>query len=407
LSDLARAFDRAMAALLPDPPAALGLAVSGGGDSMALLHLANHWAAQRDCKLHVATVDHGLRPEAAQECTLVARHAAMIGAPHDILAWEWDHQGNLQASARQARHALLSDWAKGRGIGHICLGHTRDDQAETVLMRLQRGSGVDGLAGMAAQTQHDGLTWLRPLLGLHRAALRDHLRAVGWDWADDPSNDDTRFARVRARQTIEHLALDVDRLAETATHMAQARAVLDHVAAQAARTLVQQDHGDLVLDTAGLRALLPDTRDRLLSAALCWVGQNAYRPRLTALHAAMETPRATLHGCLMVQHGGKLRICREWNAVAQMVTPAPGQWDGRWQIDGPMADGLEIRALGAHGIAQTNRAAWLVPRESALASPSVWDGNRLLSAPLAGLDGEFRANCRALPADWPAYNRAH
>lgn len=396
-----------MAARLPGPPAALGLAVSGGGDSLAMLHLASLWAAGNGCALHVATVNHGLRTEAAQECALVAHRATTLGLSHDVLAWHWDGHGNLQASARQARQLLLADWAQARDVTHIAFGHTRDDQAETLLMRLKRGSGVDGLAGMAARRDQGGVTWLRPLLDIRRDDLRSYLRGIGWDWAEDASNTDPAYERVRTRQAIATLGLDVDRLAETAAHMAAAREVLDHAAAQAARDLLTQDHGDLVFDRARLFALPPDTRERLAAAALCWTGQTPYRPRLGALREALGAQRTTLHGCLLMHKGDHLRICREWKAVADLSAPAPGPWDGRWQIDGPARDGLQIRALGPEGVRQTDRARWHVPHDSVLASPAIWDGPTLVAAPLAGLNPEFRAKCRALPADWPAANHAH
>ncbi|CUX80227.1 MAG: tRNA(Ile)-lysidine synthase TilS [Roseibaca calidilacus] len=407
MSDLADRVARNLDALLPNPPKALGVAVSGGGDSLALMHLASLWAARQGCALHIASVDHGLRPEAAQECALVARHAAGLGAPHDILPWAWDGRGNLQDRARHARQDLLRNWAQTRGVSHIALGHTRDDQAETLLMRLQRGSGVDGLAGMAPARPDGPVTWLRPLLDIRREALRDHLRRMGWDWAEDASNLDPAYERVRTRQAISALGLDVDRLAETAAHMAAARQVLDHAATQAARDIIAQDQGDLVFARERLSALPSDTRERLVAAALCWVGQSPYRPRLAALRAALDRPRATLHGCLLVQRGDSLRICREWNAVADIAAPCPGPWDGRWQIDGPEPDGAEIRALGPEGAAQTDRSAWRLPRESILSSPAIWQDKRLIAAPLAGMPREFRANCRVLPPDWPASHHAH
>ena len=407
MSDLRDRFDRAITALLPDPPHALGLAVSGGGDSMALLHLASQWATAHGCALHVATVDHGLRPEARAECAMVARRCAGLSVPHDILPWAWDGRGNLQDRARQARLDLLRGWAQARGISHIALGHTRDDQAETLLMRLKRGSGVDGLAAMAPARHDGGLTWLRPLLDLRRSALRDDLHGIGWDWAEDASNADTSYERVRIRQAIDALGLDVDRLADTAAHMAAARAVLDHAAAQAAQTVVVQDHGDLVFDRTRLAASPADTRERLVAAGLCWVGQSPYRPRLIALRAALESARATLHGCLLVQTRDSLRLCREWNAVADLSAPAPGPWDGRWQIEGPAETGLLTRPLGTDGAALTDRASWLVPRDSVLASPAIWQEDRLIAAPLAGFNPEFRAKCRALPPDWPAPDHAH
>lgn len=407
MSDLADRVAHKLNALLPRPPTALGLAVSGGGDSLALLHLASLWAARHGCALHVATIDHGLRPESKDECALVTRHATDLNATHDILPWGWDGRGNLQDRARRARQDLLRDWAHGRGIRHIALGHTRDDQAETLLMRLQRGSGVDGLAGMAPARRDGPVTWLRPLLDMRRDTLRDHLRNLGWGWAEDASNLDPAYERVRTRQVIAALGLDVDRLAETAAHMAAARRVLDHAATQAAQAIVTQDFGDLVFNRASLSALPSDTRERLVAAALCWVGQTPYRPRLGALRAALDRPRDTLHGCLMVQRDDSLRICREWNAVGALATPFPGPWDGRWRLDGPAPLGAQIRALGPKGAAQTDRAGWLLPRDSILSSPAIWQDSTLIAAPLAGFAPEFRAKCRALPPDWPASHSTH
>ncbi len=401
--DLHTAFACAMDALYSPPPAALGLAVSGGGDSMALLHLAAHWARDTGCALHVATVDHGLRPDAAREAAMVAARARATGATHTTLHWHWDRQGNLQDRARDGRLQLLAGWAGAQGLGAVALGHTRDDQAETVLLRLMRGSGVDGLAAMAPRRDAGAVAWLRPLLQIDRGALRDHLRAAGWTWADDPGNDDPAYDRVRARQAIAALGIAPARLAATAARMAAARDVLDAAAARAAHDIVTTDHGDLLLDRARLGALPADTRDRLVAAALCWVGQARYRPRLAALRAALGRPRATLHGCLLTRSAATLRISREFNAVAGLRAPAPGAWDGRWRLDGPAAPGLKIAALGPDGLAQTDRAAWRLPRTALLASPAVWDSTgALVAAPLAGLAAAWQANCRALPAGWPA-----
>lgn len=217
----------------------VGLAVSGGGDSTALMLLAADWAPGAGAELHVATIDHGLRPEAAREAEQVAALCREVGIPCQVLRWQgWDRRGNLQDAARRARKALLSGWAAERGIATILTGHTRDDQAETVLLRLARGSGVDGLAGIAPVTVENGLRWVRPLLGVGREELRDWLRARGAGWIDDPSNDDPRFDRVRARQMRDQLAtlgLTAGRLADTAERMRAAAEVLARVTADHAR----------------------------------------------------------------------------------------------------------------------------------------------------------------------------
>ncbi|MEM9756771.1 MAG: tRNA lysidine(34) synthetase TilS, partial [Pseudomonadota bacterium] len=192
------------------------IACSGGGDSVALLHLAARVIGS--ARLAAATVDHGLRDVTA-ELSLVARHCAELAVPHTVLTWQWDGHGNLQAAARDGRRHALAAHAEAIGADLILQGHTLDDQAETVLMRLARGSGVDGLAGIPP---HGRGGWLRPLLGVGRSELRAWLRARDLDWAEDPSNDDPRYDRVKVRQTLPMLAeigITPDRLAATAEAM--------------------------------------------------------------------------------------------------------------------------------------------------------------------------------------------
>lgn len=383
--------------------------MSGGGDSVALLDLAQRWAAARATPLHVATVDHGLRPAAAAEATAVARLAAACGLPHAVLHWDGSAaRGNLQDAARRARYRLLAGWAQGRGLAAVALGHTLDDQAETVLLRLARGSGVDGLAGMAVERMAHGTRFVRPLLGLSRATLRAHLVANGLAWAEDPSNDDPRFQRVRARAALAALAplgIDAAGLVATAARMARAQAALVAAARALAAQALRIEAGDVLIARAALAAAPRETAERVLAQALCWVASADYRPRRAALSASLDAALAgragTLHGCLLRPAGALLRIAREPAAVAGLRVPVGVPWDGRWHLSGPAASDpapdpasdpapdpapgamLEIRALGPAGLAACPgwRAAGL-PRESLLASPAVWHGARLVAAPL-------------------------
>lgn len=386
-----------MTQLAPNCPWRLGLAVSGGSDSMALLHLARAWAGDR-VHLQVATVDHHLRDGSAQEAAMVATTAQALGLAHETLHWQgWTGQGNLQDAARQARQRLLADWSSRVGLDAVALGHTQDDQAETFLLRLARGSGVDGLAGMQARFEAAGTLWLRPLLGLRRADLRDWLRANGIAWADDPSNDNPDFDRVKARKLQDMLAplgLTPDRLVETAQRMRAARTVLDLAADAAQARLRRDDHGDIVFDAAGLDALPDDTRTRIVARALCEIASHPYRPRLKTLRAALDASRTTLHGCLITRSAREIRITREAQAVQGLKVPLGKVWDNRWRIDAPARmparTGLTVAALGPDGLAACpDRAGWRLPRNSLLASPAVWDNLTLIAAPLAGFGPEW------------------
>jgi len=385
-------FRAAISPLRDDP---FGIAVSGGGDSLALLHLA----AAAGCRVAVATVDHGLRPEAADEAREVARHCAELGLSHDILHWHHDGRGNLQDAARRGRIALLSGWARGRGLGTVALGHTQDDVAETFLMRLARDAGVDGLAAMAARREVGGVIFLRPLLEVPRDALRRWLLDRGIGWAEDPSNADARYERVRMRRALaglSELGIPAGRIAGLAGRMAEVRDALDAAAADAAARMARIDGGDVLFEVPGLAALSFEVQRRLLMAALVWVGSAEYGPRRAEqerfVAAALAGRAVTLAGCRSSHAGGRMRITRELRAVAGQAV-VPGEvWDGRWRVFGPDDKGLIIRALGEVGLLQApdwRRVA--VPRASLLASPAVWAGDVLVAAPLAGVCPDWRA----------------
>ncbi|MEO1492883.1 MAG: tRNA lysidine(34) synthetase TilS, partial [Pseudomonadota bacterium] len=229
--------------------ASVGVAVSGGSDSMALLALLHRWADGRDVRISAATVDHGLRVEARAEAERVAAFCASRGIRHEILTLgDLSGPGNLSARARDARYAALTAHFLPQGcvtdapyetsadaVGCVrdaplvLLGHTMDDQAETVLMRLARGSGAEGLSAMAPERHAHGIRWVRPLLALRRDALRDWLRAEGIAWIDDPTNADPRYDRVKARRALEALTplgLTAEGVADTAARLARQSEVL-------------------------------------------------------------------------------------------------------------------------------------------------------------------------------------
>lgn len=383
------------------PSGPVGVAVSGGSDSTALLLLVHAWAGAAGRRVAAVTVDHGLRPESAAEASAVAALCADRGIPHAVLSWQGRQgRGNLQGAAREARRALIGNWARAAGIGAVALGHTLEDQAETFLMRLARGSGVDGLAAMRAVRGGGDLVWLRPMLGLRRATLRRWLAEAGIGWVEDPSNTDPRFDRVRVRGALETLAgvgLGPERLAATAARMGRAREALEAAALAAARRCLTPGRlGELTLAPRELAPEPAEIRLRVLAGALCWVSGAVYRPRLARLVAllqAIETDAlghgATLHGCVLRPRSGGVAIRREPARVAPPVSADVPVWDGRWCVwrTAKADPAVRVGAVGRAGLAQW--PSWRqcgAPREVALTTPALWRDGDLVAAPLLGLD---------------------
>lgn len=221
-------FEQDLEALIA-PDARLGVAVSGGPDSLALLLLA---AAARPGNIEAATVDHALRPGSREEAETVARRCERLGVPHQILTVEWaaKPESAIQEQARGARYRLLADWAKERRLQAIATAHQLDDQAETLVMRLARGSGVRGLAGMRplAVVPGSDVPLIRPLLEWRRSELVAICEAARLTPAADPCNEDEQFERVRLRRALGQADwLDPEAIASSARNLGDANAALD------------------------------------------------------------------------------------------------------------------------------------------------------------------------------------
>jgi tRNA(Ile)-lysidine synthase len=226
----------------------IGVAVSGGPDSLALLLLA---AAARPGEIEAATIDHGLRPEAPEEATAVAGICTRLGVPHSTLTARWDEipETAIQERARHQRYRLLGYWAEERGLGALATGHHSDDQAETLLMRLARGSGARGLAGMRTRGVAPGshIRLLRPLLGWRRSELERICADAGLTPAADPSNHDGRFERVRVRKALAGLDwLDATSVSRSAANLADADDALDWAAKAEWKHAVRERFGTMV-----------------------------------------------------------------------------------------------------------------------------------------------------------------
>jgi tRNA(Ile)-lysidine synthase len=338
------------AALFGDlcPAAVLVLAVSGGPDSTALMVLAARWRAalRRGPELIAVTVDHGLRPESAREARAVKRLAGQLGIRHRTLRWTGRKPASgLQQAAREVRYRLLSAVARGSGAGYVLTGHTRDDQAETVLIRMARGSGLSGLAAMARSTSLAAFVTgraraqppvlLRPLIDLPKARLIATLAAVGISFVEDPSNRDPRFTRARLRDLMPLLAaegLGADRLAVLAGRVRRAELTIEIAVDAAARAVAGgpwRSGAPVVIDAGHYADLPAEVALRLLGRAIAALGRegSVELGKLEALHAALDDAltssgerldpparrvagrfRRTLAGALVTLAGARLTI---------------------------------------------------------------------------------------------------
>ena len=319
---------RSLFAGLADRPVLI-LAISGGPDSTALMLLAARWrkTLRHGPKLVAVTVDHGLRAEARREAAAVKRLARSLGLEHRTLRWTGRKpSAGLQQAARNARYRLLADAARGAGAQHVLTAHTLDDQAETVLIRLTRGSGIGGLAAMARVSPMPGsegaISLVRPLLELRKARLIATLAKAGIAHADDPSNRDPRFTRARLRAAmpvLEREGLNAERLALLARRMRRAEAALENAVDEAVAGLAPAPWaGTIALPAAQLAQLPDEVALRLLGRAVACVGDEGpvELGKLEALYAALAASagtvrfRRTLAGAAVTRSGDRLTVER-------------------------------------------------------------------------------------------------
>ncbi|MGD1934832.1 MAG: tRNA lysidine(34) synthetase TilS [Candidatus Phaeomarinobacter sp.] len=389
----------------------LAVAVSGGPDSMALLLLAAEEAHRSGRQLYALTVDHGLRPEARDEAAQVGLWAASLGVPHTILTHDGPvPEASLQAAARDIRYKLMGEWCAAHGVSALLVGHTQDDQAETLMLRLARGSGVDGLAGITADVTRDGLRILRPLLSTPRAGLLDHLEQAGQGFITDPSNKDTRYARVRMRTLrplLEAEGLTVERLAETAARLATAKdALAGWTRAHVAACTSFHVGGWAQIDRARLVDVPTEIGLRAVSKLVMAVGGGVYPPRLHQTENLLEQLRrpdfggATLGGVTFLPRRDYVLAIREARAVARSVVLRERSsvlWDNRFEISGlfnerESAADRYIGALGQDNARQVVEALGpdrlAVPAVALACMPGVFSHERLLEVPGLGFGAD-------------------
>ncbi|MGK9171280.1 tRNA lysidine(34) synthetase TilS [Inquilinus limosus] len=371
---------------------------------MALCLLAARWVRRRGGQILALTVDHRLRPESTAEAATVGASLARHDIPHRILTWTDAPARASQDEARRARYALLEQACREAGIRDLLVAHHREDQAETVLLRLAKGSGVDGLAGMAVWRPAPWGRLLRPLLDLPKARLVATCAGFGVVPVDDPSNRRSRYARARLRAAREVLAaegLTDDRLWDLARRAGLARAALERITAELGRRAVRLDPaGYAAIDLPALRDTDPEIARRLLDSVIACIGGGA-EARFDALERLAEavrdgavlgrTPGRTLGHCRLRVAGDRLLVFRERRGLPEIADPPPGTsllWDGRFRIEIPSdaRPGDRIAAWG-DAAAGEGRAEGL-PFDAAAVLPALWRAGHVLRPPRLGAAAE-------------------
>ncbi len=346
----------------------IAVAVSGGADSLALVHLAHRWALRQGGRVTALTVDHGLRPESAEEARKVSAWMTDLGVDHHILKWKGPRPAaGIQEAAREARYDLLTGWCREHDVMHLLVAHHRDDQAETVAMRFGRQSGLDGLAGMPACAHRGGVRLLRPLLCVPRAQLEAMLVKRHLRWIDDPSNRSAHFERIRLRRFLGGQSDWSDKLRHASAVMARWRRLSG--AAQSrflARTVQFHEAGFARINLPAWRSRPADLVSGALGRVLATVSGRPYVPGPDSLHRlatalCRDTPGGgTLAGCRVFVKGQTGFVGREPERQSHPLPAVPLQgnmvasWDRRFRITTPpdpgaSVHGLDVRLLGRDG----------------------------------------------------------
>ncbi len=345
-----------------EAPLSFAVAVSGGPDSMALAALLHGWLAARGGALLALTVDHRLRPASAPEAEEAGQRLSRLGIPQLVLRWDHDAppQSGIQKKARAARYALLTSACRERNIPFLFLAHHADDQAETLVMRMERSSGPDGLAGMPLCRAEDGVTLLRPLLPLRKARLEATCAARGIGFARDPSNGALRFMRARLRAWNAPRP-DVERINALSLRAGLTRAHLEESCNQWLALFATADaFGGIRFDHKAWRELSGPLRARALDRALLSAGGNDYAPRGKARARLMEAlmqngpVQKTLGGCFITLHGGQITLHREAGLITHDAPLAAfvarlSRWDNRFSFSFPESlknEELRVARLG-------------------------------------------------------------
>jgi tRNA(Ile)-lysidine synthase len=383
----------------------IALAVSGGADSLALLDAVERWRRLTGGpEAVVLTVDHRLREGSDREAERVVAIAVARGLQARRLAWEDPHPaGDIEAAARKARYRLLIGATRELLASHLLLAHHRDDQAETFLMRLQRGSGVFGLAAMRAEVRAGDVTLFRPFLGLPRSRLAATAAAAGFVPVEDPMNSDPRFLRARIRRIMPLLAAEgfgPAEIAATTERLARAADAIDRAVDRLIAEAVTVDpFAVAAVDGAAFVAAPEEVRHRFLVRLLAAIGGDDYPPRfarLRGLHQAMVARagpgrfKRTLAGVVIEWRHGRFLAYREAGRDGLPTTALAGGYAGTWDHRFRVAvgrhhlDGLTLGPLGEAGRIALGLSLDGTPAAAVAALPALRRRGKVVAVPAVG-----------------------
>lgn len=393
--------------------ARVAVAVSGGADSLCLAALL------KDVQPVTALiVDHCLRPTSTAEAQLTAERLAALGVESKVLVWRHDQvpTTNIQAAAREARYALMGEWCKAQRVQFLCTAHHMDDQAETMMLRMARGSGVYGLAGMAGTRDlGQGVILVRPLLNTPKSQLVATLTEKSLEWVEDPSNQNEVFDRVKIRNLLAAPPLEgfrADRLAATAQRMRRSREALEFYQRQWLMDAVAFfDTGYAVLDKTKFNDVPEDIYLRALNSVIQFSGGGGYAPRFEKLMRLADAliddgfSGHTLSGVKFAPFSEeKILVTREMSAMEKVKKISSNTlWDGRFvlsETESAQEHNLLIGPLGdagrkfiAENLTNIDGGALIVPKQVLPTLPAIFEGERLIAVPQLG----YKVGKRKIP----------
>lgn len=375
----------------------IAVAVSGGADSMCLALLASEIA-----DVTALVVDHLLREESTLEAEGVRRRLQAFGVTAEVLTWHADDKptSNIQAEARQARYQLMTDWCLVNDVACLLVAHHQDDQAETVLLRMARGSGLSGLAGMPVKRElTPGLDLIRPFLNVPKARIVKTLQQRNVDWVEDPSNENQEFDRIKARKFLGNPplpGLSVARIADTANHLRRAKDAVDHYVAQwLSDAVVFHEAGFAELTTELMRGVPDEVSLRGLANILRFASGMPYSPRFEKLYRLWQMLQdqsfsgSTLNGSQLTgNRDGKVTVFRELSAMeAPVAIGKQAVWDRRFRVREGFSVECEELTVGALGAELAADLRGIDDKKPGLPSsilpvlPAFYEAGRLIAVP--------------------------